>query len=89
MRIIRIFLLLASVAGAIYMFHSLLAEKIQDVDRWIGWSFGLGLVLNFVFLLFCRPISSGNSRFGYLLRLWYNAKLRELRERGGNPPQLG
>jgi hypothetical protein len=54
----------------------------------MGWLFRLGLVLNIIFLLFCGPIVTGNSRFTYLLRLWYNAKLGQLRERVGDPPRL-
>jgi hypothetical protein len=51
----------------------------------MGWLFGLGLVLNIIFLLFCGTIVSGNSRFC----LWYNSKLGQLRERVGDLPRLG
>jgi hypothetical protein len=88
MRILRFFLLIASVVGAIYIFHALRIGSVPGTERSIAWLFGLGLVLNIIFLLFCGPIVTGNSRFTYLLRLWYDAKMRELRERAGKPPRL-
>jgi hypothetical protein len=88
MRILRFFLLLASVVGAAYIFHALHAGSVPSAERSIAWLFGLGLVLNIIFLLFCGPVATGTSRFSYILRLWYNAKMRELRERGGAPPRL-
>ena len=88
MRILRFSLLVASVVGAVYIFHALHIGSIPGTERSIAWLFGLGLVLNIIFLLFCGPIAKGNSRLTYLLRLWYNAKLRELRERAGEPPRL-
>jgi hypothetical protein len=88
MRILRFFLLAASVVGAAYIFHALHIGSFPGTQRSIAWLFGLGLILNIIFLLFCGPIVSGNSRFAYLIRLWYNAKLRALRERAGEPPTL-
>jgi hypothetical protein len=88
MRILRFFLLAASIAGAAYIFHALHTGSLPGVDRSTLWLFGLGSVLNVIFLLFCGPIVTGNSRFTYLIRLWYNAKLRELRENAGRPPHL-
>jgi hypothetical protein len=90
MRILRFFLLLASVVGAAYIFHALHAGSVPSAERLIAWLFGLalGLVLNIIFLLFCGPVATGTSRFSYILRLWYNAKMRELRERAGEPPRL-
>jgi hypothetical protein len=88
MRILRFVLLVASVVGAIYIFHALHIGSIPGTERSIAWLFGLGLVLNIIFLLFCGPIVTANSRFTYLIRLWYNAKMRELRERPGEPPRL-
>ena len=88
MRILRFFLLVASVVGAVYIFHALHIGSIPGTERSIVWLFGLGLVLNIIFLLFCGPIATGTSRFSYLIRLWYNAKMRELRERAGEPPRL-
>jgi uncharacterized membrane protein len=88
MRILRFFLFVASVVGAVYIFHALHIGSIPGTERSIAWLFGLGLVLSIIFLLFCAPIASGNSRFTYVLRLWYNAKMRELRERAGEPPRL-
>jgi uncharacterized membrane protein len=88
MRILRLFLLVASVVGAVYIFHALHIGGFPGAERSITWLFGLGLVLNIIFLLFCGPIATGNSRFTYVLRLWYNAKMRELRERAGEPPRL-
>jgi len=90
MRILRLVLLVASAVGAVYIFHILHTVETPGADQLIAWLFGLGLILNFIFLLFCRPISTGNSRVAYLLRLWYDSKLRELRERAGRrPPPLG
>ena len=88
MRILRFFLLLASVVGAAYIFRALHAGSVPSAERSIAWLFGLGLVLNIIFLLFCDPVATGTSRFSYILRLWYNAKMRELRERAGEPPRL-
>ena len=88
MRILRFSLLVASVVGAVYIFHALHIGSVPDTERSIAWLFGLGLVLNIIFLLFCGPIATRNSRFTYVLRLWYNAKMRELRERAGEPPRL-
>ena len=88
MRILRFFLLVASVVGAVYIFHALYIGTIAGSERSIAWLFGLGLVLNIIFLLFCGPIATGNSRLTYIIRLWYNAKMRELRERAGEPPRL-
>ena len=88
MRILRFFLLFASVVGAVYIFHALHVGSVLSSERSIAWLFGLGLVLNIFFLLFCGPIATGNSRLTYPLRLWYNAKMRELRERAGEPPRL-
>jgi len=88
MRILRFFLLVASVVGAVYIFLALHIGNVPSAERWIAWLFGLGLVLNIIFLLFCGPVVTGNSRFTYLLRLWYDAKMRELRERAGEPPRL-
>src|SRR5215469_15054953 len=88
MQILRFFLLVASVVGAAYVFHALHTGSFPGAQRSIAWLFGLGLVLNIIFLLFCGPIVTGNSRFTYLLRLWYNAKLRQLRERAGKPSRL-
>ena len=88
MRILRFFLLLASVVGAAYIFHALHAGTVPSVERSIAWLFGLGLVLNIIFLLFCGPVTTGTSQFNYILRLWYNAKMHELRERAGEPPRL-
>ena len=88
MRILRFFLLVVSVAGAVYIFHALHIGGVPSAERPIAWLFGLGLVLNIIFLLFCGPVVTGNSRFTYLLRLWYDAKMRELRERAGEPPRL-
>jgi hypothetical protein len=88
MRILRFFLLVASVAGAVYIFYLLHIGSVPSTERSIAWLFALGLVLNIIFLLFCGPVVTGNSRFTYLLRLWYNAKMRELRERAGEPPRL-
>ena len=88
MRILRFSLLVASVVGAIYIFHALHIGSIPGTERSIAWLFGLGLVLNTIFLLFCGPIATGNSRLTYIVRLWYNAKMRELRERAGEPPRL-
>ena len=88
MRILRFFLLLASVVGAAYIFQALHAGSVPSAEWSIAWLFGLGLVLNIIFLLFCGPVATGTSRFSYILRLWYNAKMRELRERGGEPPRL-
>jgi hypothetical protein len=88
MRVLRFFLLAASVVGAAYIFHALNIGRIPAAERSIAWLFGLGLVLNIIFLLFCGPIVTGNSRFTYLLRLWYDAKMRQLRERAGEPPRL-
>ena len=88
MRILRFVLLVASVVGAVYIFHALHIGSIPGAERSIAWLFGLGLVLNIIFLLFCGPIATGNSRITYVLRLWYDAKMRELRERAGEPPRL-
>jgi uncharacterized membrane protein len=88
MRILRFFLLVASVVGAVYIFHALHIGSMPGPERSVAWLFGLGLVLNIIFLLFCGPIATGNSRLTYVLRLWYNAKMRELRERAGEPPRL-
>jgi hypothetical protein len=88
MRILRFFLLVASVAGAVYIFHAPHIGSVTSAERPIAWLFELGLVLNIIFLLFCGPVVTGNSRFTYLLRLWYDAKMRELRERAGEPPRL-
>ena len=88
MRILRFFLLVASVVGAGYIFYALRIGSIPGTERSIAWLFGLGLVLNIIFLLFCGPIATGNSRLTYIIRLWYNAKMRELRERAGEPPRL-
>jgi hypothetical protein len=88
MRILRFFLLIASVVGEIYVFHAVYIGSVPGTQRSIVWLFGLGLVLNIIFLLFCGPIVTGNSRFTYLLRLWYDAKMRELRVRAGGPPRL-
>ena len=88
MRILRFFLLVASVVGAVYIFHALHTGSVPSAERSIAWLFGLRLVLNIIFLLLCGPIVTGNSRFTYLLRLWYDAKMRELRERAGQPPRL-
>jgi hypothetical protein len=88
MRILRFFLLIASIAGTIYIFHALHIGSVSSAERSIAWLFGLGLVLNIIFLLFCGPVVTGDSRFTYLLRLWYNAKMRGLRERAGEPPRL-
>ena len=87
MRILRFSLLVASVVGAVYIFHALHIGSIPGTERSIAWLFGLGLVLNTI-SLFCGPIATGNSRLTYILRLWYNAKMRELRERAGEPPRL-
>ena len=87
MRILRFFLLVASVVGAVYIFHALHIGSIPGTERSIAWLFGLGLVLNIIFLLFCGPIATGNSRLTYVLRLWYDAKMRELRERASEPPR--
>ena len=70
MRILRFFLFVASVVGAVYIFHALHIGSIPGTERSIAWLFGLGLVLNIIFLLFCGPIVTGNSRLTYLLRLW-------------------
>lgn len=86
MRILRFILLAASVIGAAYVFHALHAGSFLAVQRPVAWLFALGLVLNSVFLLFCGPMITGNSRISYLLRLWYNAKMRELR--AGEPPRM-
>jgi hypothetical protein len=88
MRTLRFFLLLASVVGAAYIFHALHAGSVPSAEWSIAWLFGLGLVLNIIFLLFCGPVATRTSRFSYILRLWYNAKMRELRERAGQPPRL-
>jgi hypothetical protein len=88
MRILRFFLLAASVVGAIYIFQALHFKSVPGTERLIAWLFGLGLTLNIIFLLFYGPIVTGNSRFTYLLRLWYDAKMRELRQRAGEPPRL-
>ena len=82
------FLLIASVVGAAYIFQALHAGTVPSVERSIAWLFGLGLVLNIIFLLFRGPVATGTSRFSYILRLWYNAKMRALRERAGEPPRL-
>ena len=52
MRILRFFLLLASVVGAVYIFHALHAGTVPSDERSIAWLFGLGLVLNIFFLYF-------------------------------------
>jgi multisubunit Na+/H+ antiporter MnhG subunit len=88
MRILRFFLLLASTVGAAYIFRALYVGGVPSVERSTAWLFGLGLVLNIIFLLFCGPVATGTSRFSYILRLWYIAKVRELRGRAGEPPQL-
>jgi hypothetical protein len=88
MRILRFFLLFASVVGAVYIFHALHVGSVLSSERSIAWLFGLGLVLNIIFLLICGPVATGTSRFSYLIRLWYDAKMRELRERAGEPPRL-
>ena len=71
MWILRFFLLVASVVGAVYIFQTLHIGSIPDTKRSIAWLFGLGLVLNIIFLPFFGPVVTGNSRFTYLLRLWY------------------
>jgi hypothetical protein len=88
MRILRFFLLAASVAGAAYIFHALRVGSFPGAERSVLWLFGLGSVLNIIFLVFCGPIVTGNSRFTYLVRLWYDAKLRALRQQAGGPPRL-
>jgi uncharacterized membrane protein len=88
MRILRFFLLLVSVVGAVYIFYALHVGSVPSSERSIAWLFGLGLVLNIIFLLFCGPVATGTSRFSYLIRLWYDAKMRELRDRAGEPPRL-
>jgi hypothetical protein len=88
MRILRFFLLAASVAGAAYIFHALRVGSFPGAERAVLWLFGLGTILNIIFLVFCGPIVTGNSRFTYLVRLWYDAKLRALREQAGGPPRL-
>ena len=88
MRILRFFLLVASVVGAVHISHGLYIGSIPGTERLMAWLFGLGLVLNIFFLLFCGPVATGNSRLTYPLRLWYDAKMRELRERAGKPPRL-
>jgi hypothetical protein len=88
MRVLRFFLLVASVVGTVYIFHTLHIGSIPSTERSIAWLSGLGLVLNIIFLVFCGPIVTGNSRVTYVLRLWYDAKMRELRERAGEPPRL-
>jgi hypothetical protein len=87
MRALRFLLLAASIVGAVFIFHVLRSGGIESGDRSIVRLFGIGLVLNAIYLLFCGPVSAGRSRFAYLIRLWYDAKMRELRERAGNPPQ--
>jgi hypothetical protein len=74
MRILRFFLLLASVVGAVQIFHALHVGSVLSSERSIAWLFGLGLVLNIIFLLFCGPVATGTSRFSYLIRLWYDEK---------------
>src|SRR6516225_3925364 len=59
MRILRFFLLVASVVGVVYIFHALNIGSIPGTERSIAWLFGLGLVLNITFLLFCGPIVTG------------------------------
>jgi hypothetical protein len=88
MRILRFFLLAASIAGAAYIFHALRVGSFPGAERSVLWLFGLGAILNIIFLLFCGPIVTGNSRLTYLVRLWYDAKLRELKEHAGEPPRL-
>lgn len=88
MQILRFVLLAASVAAAAYFFHALSGGRFPGAERSTLWLFGLGSVLNAVFLLFCGPILSGNSRFTYLIRLWYDAKLRALKQQAGGPPRL-
>jgi len=88
MRVLRFVLLAASVAGAVYIFHALAVGSFPGAERSVLWLFGLGTVLNAIFLLFCGPIVTSNSRPAYLVRLWYDAKVRALREQAGRPPHL-
>jgi hypothetical protein len=57
MRILRFFLLVASVVGAGYIFHALHVGSVANGERSIAWLFGLGLVLNIIFFLFCGPVA--------------------------------
>ena len=87
MRILRFFLLVASVVGVVYIFHALNIgnHRYGTVDSLAVWA---GTGLKYHFSSFLRSDRDRNSRLTYLLRLWYDAKMRELRERVGGPPRL-
>jgi len=86
MRILRFFLLVASVVGAVYIFHALHVGSVASAERSIAWLFGLGLVLNKFFFYFAArssPAIRGSHTF-----FVFGTKMRELRERAGEPPGL-
>jgi len=88
MQVLRFFLLVASVVGAAYVFLRSSHWKVPGHGAIDSLAFRVRIGLKYHFSNFCGPIVTGNSRFAYLLRLWHNAKLRQLRERAGEPPRL-
>jgi hypothetical protein len=51
MRVLGFFLLVASVVGAAYVFYAPHTGSFPGTERSIAWLFGLGLVLNIIFLI--------------------------------------
>lgn len=81
MRRMRGILILADAFGTFIAFGLALEGRISNDQQTAALSVGTLLALNLIFLLFNRPVP-GTSRVWGLVRLWFEAKERELRLRG-------
>jgi hypothetical protein len=92
MAILRYLLMLASLAGAGFSINVMATERLNKTDLIAFLLVGPAFVLNFIYLLKHPPQPrppqpGGQSRIRRLINLWFDAKERELQERGKRPPQ--
>ena len=82
MEFLRYLLIIASAAGAAFPLYLLMFERGgSPAERFIVARYAIGLLLNFIYLLYSRRRADSASRFVRLFRLWLDVKERELRDR--------
>ena len=87
MRILRYFLLAASVIGIAFIVYGLNTYKTPPEGKVFIFAIAAALVLNFIYIFWSPPDNTMGSRYTRLWSLWLDAKERELKERAGKPPR--
>jgi len=90
MKFLRIILFMVSLAGAFICFYliSINNVKLRSNEAPLAW-LGLALAsLNCLYLFLCPPPYEDRSRLSRLIGLWFDAKEKELQERGSKRDKI-